>query len=229
MLARQPLIALLIFLVATAYVLYRFVLPSVAADATYLQNSIAPELLGLCLDGVLFVGLFELLSSWREHRSKENLRRILNDTLSTVARDLNEGAVASVEAHIWSLRMDSSKSHHGERSKIGLQTLEPFFEQINTPQMKVGLNAFYTLLDFLASPAGEPFRSIVYLWAMTGFDVAKQVRLEGFYSMAALESPSTLAKWSELLRTFKACTCKPHAFPSAELRALGKYLEATEI
>lgn len=229
MLARQPLIVLLVFLAATAFVLYRFVLPGVAADATYLQNNIAPELLGFCLDGALFVGLFELLSSWREYRSKGNLRRILKDTLSTIARELNDGAVASVESHIWSLRMDASNIHHGESSKINLQSLEPFFEKINAPEMKVGLNAFYKLLDFLESPDGEPFRSILTLWTMTGFDVAKQVRLEGFYSMAALESPSTLAKWSALLSTFKACTWKAHAFPSVELRVLGKYLETTEI
>lgn len=229
MLARQPLITLLVFLGATAFVLHKFVLPGIATDATYLQNNIAPGVLGLCLDGVLFVGLFELLSSWREHRSKQNLRRILNDTLTTVARDLNEGAIAAVHSHLWSLKMDASSIHHGERSRAKLQTLESFFEKINTPEMKMGFNAFYTLLDFLESAAGEPFRSIVTLWAMTGFNAAKQVRLEGFYSMAALDSPATLAKWSELLHTFKACTWKPHALPAAELRALGKYLEATEI
>jgi len=227
--ARQLLITLFVFLAATAFVLYRFVLPGIAADTTYLQNNIAPALLGLCLDGVLFIGLFELLSSWREHRSKENLRRILNNTLSTIASDLNEGAIASVQSHIRSLKMDVSNIHHGEHSKVALQTLEPFFEKINTSEMKVGLNAFYKLLDFLESTAGEPFRSIVTLWAMTGFNASKQVRLEGFYSMAALESPATLAKWSELLGTFKACTWKPHVFPSTELRVLGKYLEATKI
>lgn len=225
----QPIIVLLVFLVGITLVLYRFVMPGMSSDPSYLQNNIAPELLGFCLDGFLFVGLFELLSSWREHRSKDNLRRVLNETLLTVMRDLNDGAIAAVQSSVFSYKMAVSNPHHGERSKAALQTLEPFFEQINTTEMKVSLNAFYKLLDFLDSSNGEPFRSMVTLWAMTGFDAAKQVRLEGFYAMAALESPATLAKWSELLRTFKACTWKPHAYPSAELLALGKYLESTEI
>lgn len=225
---RPLLLVAVFFFGATAFVLHRFVLPGIATDPSYLQNNLAPELLGLCLEGFVFVGLFELLSSWRDHRAKENLRGVLNDTLRRLRQELNEAAIASVQSHMWSLKMDVSNVHHAEKSKAGLRTLEPFWEQLNKDDMKVGLQAFYKLLSFLESDEGEPFRSVVNTWAMTGFDPAKQSRLEAFYPMAAFDSPSTLSKWSELLNLFRACAWKPRAFPAAEFRSLGRFLEATE-
>lgn len=226
---RLALVTLVAFLAATIFVFVRLVLPGLASDAGYLQNNLAPEILGFCLEGLLFVGLFEMLSSWRDHKQKETVRRVLNGTLERFEAELNDGAITAVQSHVWSLRMDSSNIHHARASQEKLKTLEPFFESINRDEFKTGLKAFNALLDFLESEQGEPFKSIISLWAMTGFDAAKQARFEAFFPMAALDSPESLAKWSGFLEHFRACSAMPTSLRGKEFRSLGAYVNATRI
>lgn len=226
---RLAFFTLLAFLAATTFVFVRLVLPGLASDTGYLQNNLAPEIFGFCLEGLLFVGLFEMLSSWRDCRQKETVRRVLNGTLERFESELNDGAVTAVQSHVWSLRMDSSNVHHARTSQEKLKTLEPFFESINRDEMKTGLKAFNALLDFLESEKGQPFRSIISRWAMTGFDATKQARFEAFFPMAALDSPESLSKWSGFLEHFRACSGMPKPFRGKEFRSLGEYVKATRI
>jgi hypothetical protein len=124
--------------------------------------------------------------------------------------------------------MDSANPNHKDKAKKELALIEPFAASLDTQPMRVGLNGLRSLLDFFDSVDGQAYKTKIPVWRVDGVN-AGLVRLESFYHLAALESPQTLAKWSQLIGHFRACTLNPRKFPAAELRSLGDAIESTEI
>lgn len=224
MLRNVPIFVSLAFLVATVALVTTFFIPLREG----LKDNLVSELVGLSLEGLLFVGLFQLLSHWKERRDKGQLRAILRQTVAEVTTLLNESAIGSAVAYTWGLRMDACNPNHAERAKRELELFEPFSAGIDTQPMRIGLSGLRSLLDFLESADGQAFKSKLPAWGLGGVN-AGLLRLESFYQLAALESPETLAKWSKLIGHFRACTFNPRQFPAEEIRILANALESAEI
>lgn len=221
---RAVVLALMSALVLATWVVWtRLVEPSIQADPRFLADNLGPELLGICLEGLLFVGLLSAFGEWRDHQSKRNLRRVLNGAIDRLRNGLNEAPRACVESFIEGHADVSHQPQHHEHNRQQRDMMRAFAIGIEQPRLNQNLARLRFLLDrldstrdkylhlqFPVSPSSSEFRELMPL--------------------AALESPETLAKWHRIIELVRRAQSPPYDFVNtAGLRALADYLEDVRV
>ena len=229
MISRTNYIVSAIFLIFGLAVVWCYIVPGVRADSSYLQGNIAPELLGFCLEGLLFVGLFGLLNSIRDHKSKSNLRAVLNSIIGEFKSEMNKDAIKAVELMVSSLEMDLHNPHHSDASKKKLEVIGPLVEKLRTDAMQYELRAFYELLDFVEHNGANEFGNMIKMWSTKWSSSLKHSEYESYLLLAASDSPDTLKTWSNIIYLIKGCYGDFKESKSSEFRKLGKVIEKTKI